>query len=634
MAATTCGDSTGRGDDSATAGPTSSPTGNTDTTMTVPTTTGVSDSDAGSVTDGLTSSTGPGDTSSSGGGTTGIDESCVDTPPPGFAGPSDPNCAAAPQVGVFQPILEWNVSTWATEPTSDQVLMSPVVASLDGDEVPDVAFITYIFGDHYGPGVLRAMSGDGAEEIFNVTGQGVCGHSGIAAGDIDGDGMVELVVTTLGGELKAFEHDGTPKWTSASYMLHCSTNAGIADFDADGVPEVYAAQVILNADGSERGILEHGSGSVAADIDEDGQQELVGGNAAYDGDGATIWWNMQPDGSAGVADFVGDGLPEIVVTTGGMMRLQDNQGAVLWTSMIPGGAGGAPTIADYDGDGEPEAGVAGSEFYVVFDTDGSVLWQAVISETASATGSIVYDFEGDGVADVIHADENRVWVFSGLDGAVKMEFPGHGSATQIESPVIVDVDGDGQVEIVFGNNQFYDANAPKGISVIGDEMMSWRPGRTIWNQYAYSITNVADDGTIPAMPPPNWTLHNNYRSGDVSPADGTAAPDVAIKASICQFMCSESDLQLWVNVGNEGASPLTAGAQVTVHGILDGQETLIDQQPFVEVLQPGEYATAIGFSIDGEPYESLLVRAVANEEECKLDNNEVGLDKPFCKPPG
>ncbi|MCY1054641.1 VCBS repeat-containing protein [Nannocystis sp. SCPEA4] len=635
-----CGDSGGRDDDSATGNGPSSTVTDATTSSTSPTTTtaGATDSEAGSASDSATvaptdgTTVGPDPT----GSTTGSDMTCVDTPPPGFAGPTDPACAAAPQVGTFQPVLEWNRGTWTTAPTSDQVLMSPIVASLDGDAVPDVAFITYIFGDHYGPGVLRAMSGDGQKEILNVEGQDVCGHSGLAAGDIDGDGQVELVVVTTAGAVKVFEHDGTPKWTSAVYGLHCSTSPGIADFDADGVPEVFAGAVILDADGNERGVGEHGNGlriSLAADIDEDGQQELVVGNAAYDGLGATRWFNMEADGIPGVADFAGDSKPEIVVSSAGTVRLQDNQGVVLWTATVPGGGGGAPTIADYDGDGEPETGVAGSEYYVVFDTDGSLMWQSVISETESATGSIVYDFEGDGIADVIHADENRVWVFSGVDGAVKLEFDGHGSATQLESPVVVDVDGDGQVEIVFGNNQFYDPAAPKGISVIGDEALSWRPGRQIWNQFQYSITNVADDGTIPAMPVYNWTAHNNYRSGDDSPPDGLAAPDVVLEASICQFLCQDTALQLWVNVGNAGASPLTAGATIEVYGDMGGQETLLASQPFLDVVQPGEYATAIGFDIDGAGYDGLVVRAVAGEEECKLDNNAVELPTPFCNPP-
>ena len=32
----------------------------------------------------------------------------------------------------------------------------------------------------------------------------------------------------------------------------------------------------------------------------------------------------------------------------------------------------------------------------------------------------------------------------------------------------------------------------------------------------YHITNVNDDGTIPAAPPPNWLSYNNFRSGDLS----------------------------------------------------------------------------------------------------------------------
>jgi hypothetical protein len=448
--------------------------------------------------------TGPG-TADTSGTTEPFDPTCVDTGPPAHPGPSDPTCAAQPQFGAFNPVLEWHRDTWAVEPTSVQILMTPIVASLDDDnadgmidtdDVPDVLFVTYAGGDNYGPGVLRAMSGDGTKEVLNVAGAEVCGHSGLAAGDIDGDGQVEIVAITVDFAVKVFEHDGTPKWKTPSYgidVVHCGAYPSIADLDADGTPEIVVGAVILNADGTERGVGDHGKGhyiSVPADIDEDGVQEVLAGNAAYDPDSATIWFNGEGDGFPGVANFTGDGMPEIAVSDGAVVRLQDNTGAVMWTTPVPDGGGGAPTIADYDGDGQPEIGVAGSEYYVVFDGDGSILWMKPISETASATGSIVYDFEGDGVADVIHADENRVWVFSGTDGSVKMEFSPHGSGTQFESPAVVDVDGDGQVEIVFGNNQYYGPTNPTGISVIGDMDKSWRPAREIWNQYSYNITNT------------------------------------------------------------------------------------------------------------------------------------------------
>jgi hypothetical protein len=109
---------------------------------------------------------------------------------------------------------------------------------------------------------------------------------------------------------------------------------------------------------------------------------------------------------------------------------------------------------------------------------------------------------------------------------------------------------------------------------------------------------------------------------------------VALEGFICQANCLEASLQLWVNVGNEGASPLTAGASIEVYGKTGAEEVLLVAQPFIEALEPGFYAEAIGFMVDGAGYDAIVVRAVANEEECKLDNNELTFEPPFCMPPG
>ena len=148
------------------------------------------------------------------------------------------------------------------------------------------------------------------------------------------------------------------------------------------------------------------------------------------------------------------------------------------------------------------------------------------------------------------------------------------------------------------------------------------------------ITNVNSNGSLPKIPEPNWKNHNNFRSGDLSPADGAAAPDLKLKASVCQFQCLEQSIQLWVNLGNEGASALTAGATISVYGVKADVETLITELPFIDILGAGKYAEALGFQIDGTDYEFLRVRATANEEECMLDNNQLELESPFCSPPG
>src|SRR5690606_10940990 len=87
--------------------------------------------------------------------------------------------------------------------------------------------------------------------------------------------------------------------------------------------------------------------------------------------------------------------------------------------------GGPPTVADFDDDGRPEIGVAGGYSYAVFDMNrpgedvpaGSVpadpgagqLFMRWSQETqdlsANASGSSVFDFQGDGAAEVIYADE-------------------------------------------------------------------------------------------------------------------------------------------------------------------------------------------------------------------------------------
>ena len=84
----------------------------------------------------------------------------------------------------------------------------------------------------------------------------------------------------------------------------------------------------------------------------------------------------------------------------------------------------------------------------------------------------------------------------------------------------------------------------------------------------HHIANVNDDGTIPANPLPNYKAYNSFRSGDLAPPDGTKVPDLTVKVpELCTLECVDNKLILWVHVGNEGASPLTAGGTLDVHGI-------------------------------------------------------------------
>jgi hypothetical protein len=654
------GDDAASGSDSATASATATATLSGTDTATA-SASGASDSatttaSSGTESDsaGVTSATttdGTGASASETAGSTTSDEIpyCGDDPPKGYMGAVNQDCENEPAIGMFDPVVEWQKTAWEVAPGYNQVMMAPIVADVNGDALPDILYVTYAGGGYLAAGVLRVISGDGQTEILSIADKGVLGSSGLAAADIDDDGMLEIAAVTGTSEVTVFEHDGTVKWTSpplAGHVVYPAMAApAIADLDGDGSPEVILGRAILNNDGSLRGAGMYGTGaptygsaSFAADIlNDDGIQEVVVGNALYDPEGNAYWYNQMPDGYPAVADFDLDGQAEIVVVSIGTVRLQDAAGIVLWDVTNPAGVGGPPTIADYDGDGLPEVGVAGSAGYVVFDTDGSILWQNPTQDASSAiTGSSVYDFEGDGIADVVYADEINLYVYSGVDGAVKLKYEPHDSGTLIEYPIVVDVDGDDQVEIVVGHNNLIGSSF--GLTVLGDMNGSWRPGRKMWNQHAYNITNINDDGTVWHDPDPhNWELYNNFRSGDLSAPDGLKAPDlVMLSPESCLNECSGADqVTIWVQLGNAGAVALTAGATIEIYGTSMGVESLVQEIPVDVVLEPGEYADAMSIDVNTAGLDELRVVAVPNEAECIVDPaNEIVLEAPFCTIPG
>jgi hypothetical protein len=637
-----------------------SETGSTSTTSS----TGSGDSDATSGTTGQVSGTTGGSGTTT--GDTGEDTStgggpdyCRDMPPPPDAVASN-ECEIPPKVGVFKPVVEWKKAAWAEQASSNCVFGPPVVAPLtddDGDgvfgsagDMPSIVVVTYVHAANFaqvGNGLLRVVSGDGMKELFTVAGQGLQGYSGAAVGDLDGDGAPEIVAHTAANTIKAFSRTGVLLWTSAAYPgeiaggVHSVTFPAIADMDGDGKAEVISGRVILNHDGSLRGkgalgvgSWGYGSASVPVDIDGDGIQEVIVGNAAYRPNGTTLWANGQPDGYPGIADFDGDGKPEIVVVGFGTVRLQGADGKVLWSVANASQGGGPPTIADFDGDGKPEIGVAGNTSYRMFDTDGKVLWSnPTVDTTSGFTGSSVYDFEGDGVADIVYADEQNLFVFAGNDGAMKLKYEPHNSASAVEYPVIADVDNDGQVEIVLGHNVWV-GGATTGITVLGDEDKSWRPGRKIWNQHAYSITNVDDHGGIPAKVDPNWKIYNNFRSGDLSPPDGLSAPDLVMVApDTCVNDCVDPDIaNLYVQLGNVGGVPLV-GAVIEVYGTSGGVEKLLFTQEVAGPLAAGVLQAAVAVATATTGLDEIRLVAVAKEAECVIDAaNELVFAPPFCAP--
>ena len=441
-------------------------------------------------------------------------------------------------VAAFNPQLEWSWTGSSVEPNALNVMMTPVVIDLTNDTIPEIVFgsTASTGGALVEVGYLRAIDGQSGTELFTVNSPDftINTASSIAAGDIDIDGMPEIIACdSTGARLIAFEHDGSFKWRSP-FLEGINWGApAIADINKDGIPEIIIGRQVLDNLGN---ILWTGTGgrgstssvgplSLVSNIDVDGNPEIIAGNTIYDATGVIKWSNNSlPDGTNAVGNFNSDPFAEIVLVSNGKVWLLDHTMSVIWGPVgIPGGgSGGPPTVADFDGDGEAEIGVAGAVRYTVFETNGSLKWAAVTQDNSSnRTGSSVFDFEGDGSAEVVYSDEISLKIYRGSDGAVLFETP-LSSCTWHEYPIVADVDGDDQAELIAVANNNCGYGSQRGIYVYGDIDEEWVSTRPVWNQHTYHITNVLIDGTIPQDEDINWLVPqlNNFRLNEFGQNEG------------------------------------------------------------------------------------------------------------------
>lgn len=530
------------------------------------------------------------------------------------------DCHAVEAFETFEPNeeVEWQWSGSTVNANFDQVIASPVVINLTDDnadgaidrfDVPDVVFYSMNDGQ-YDSGVTRALSGVDGGELWsqNTSTLRVYPNAHLAAGDVLDEYLgPEIVIITDDDRVALLEANGDEIWRTDAGQSLARGAPAIHDMNGDGNPEIIVGRIIFSSEGDILGTGTAGRGAnqdrgrmtFAVDIDDDGELEVIAGNAVYDINGDAEWTNGLDDGFPGVADFDGDGDPEIVVVFGGTVRLQDHEGNVVWgPNEIAGtGRGGPPTIADYDGDGLPEIGVANKGYYTVLDTDGSELWARATQDVSSGmTGSSVFDFNGDGAAEVVYADEVNLWVYQGNDGTVLLQEENHTSRTQLEYPVITDLDGDEHAEIVLGSNDYF-TDGWTGITVLGTtvDRGGWWKARRVWNQHAFFFTHVTEDGTVPATQDKPWLAHNSFRQNFPPDAwEGYPAADLtADPAGPCIGPDGDDDLRFAVQIGNVGAYTTAVDVEVALFATTATDEVLLGTGSVGGLLDAGMLSTTI-----------------------------------------
>jgi len=395
--------------------------------------------------------------------------------------------------------------------------------------------------------------------------------------------------------------------------------------------------------------------SNVADLNLDGKPEIIAGNTAYNADGTTFWWNKSvTDGYTAVGNLDDDPYPEIVLSTfvnvyphptSLRIYLLEHDGTIKWgpvylknlEGITTATQGGAPMIADFDGDGEPEIGIKGLNTYYILDKAGKVK-QTLAVPYAYANGDTggyfssptVFDLNGDGHPNVMFNSDGFFRIFDGKLGTLLFEEK-FGTSGIFQNVIVADVSGNGHAEIVVAGSDRIGTNASgDGLRVYRAKNNDWVGARRIWNQPSYHVTNINDDGSIPQYEAPSWLLNNTYRcqaATDPSTGSPYLASDLSASFVRVDMANYPGSVAITVRVGNGGAKPAAAGLRTAFYdGDPNNGGVLLGSALTTKSLASGEYEdVAVTWNTPGEGNHTIFIKADADNTlpECDKTNNSV-----------
>lgn len=543
---------------------------------------------------------------------------------------------------------------WTSEAETNTY--SPLVAGdMDRDGIPEV--VTY---ECEKPDLYIIDGATGATKVHIVGPTYWEGGTGVAIADLDHDGFGEIVITGNDLRLYCYEHDGTLKYTSTSLVgyhpRYHYTVPSIADMDHDGWAEIVIGNQVFN--GQTGALLAQGGAAVSAG--EHPARVAVGFSFC-----STVAMDVLPDNfcpdCAGLEIVAGNQVLSVNLLTGAVTPIVTAPAAYSdgFTSVVDFDQDGdldaivqgkknglntvycweieAPTVmreftllsnwqegasrvnvADLDGDGQLEISFVGHPWLYALDNDFKVLWRVSNLDASSITCSSVFDFCGDGSSDVIYRGQDFLQVIEGATGLVKWQDKCT-SATHIENPLVLDVDADGQTEIIIqcgtgpgkGSVVAYEAVGSPGIS-----------SRRVWNQHAYFNTNINDDLSVPRY------QQNPHIVGDSLQLNGFLnqyfnptfpSPDgvLSLKNSV---LCEIDSLVLTVELCNIGDNLMPPQTPVSAY---------IGNPQTTAALWAG--AVPIGFALLPDSCRTFTFRIprLANDSIFILLNDDHSIPPPF-----
>jgi len=351
-----------------------------------------------------------------------------------------------------------------------EIRSSPLVIDLDGDGDREI-----IFGDNNG--FIHIFNSDGSEvedDTFPYdTGSQVWGSA--AAADLDGDGLIEFVINSKSKHLYIFDKNGLKTDYFAGQYLMGTPAIGNLDDDSElevviggySVPATEQKILAVNVDGSDvEGFpLTLGekmkAGVALSDFNDNGKDDIVVGT---DSDNIYLIYD---DGTIEPAFpyLTGDKIqtePTIVDIVGGKVILagsNDNNfyainrdGTLRFSVQTGDKIQTSPSILGYNAETFIFFGSNDSLYSV--DLAGNDLLGWPIELNGNIVSSIVFsDLDGDGMAEVICATDEGELVAFHLDGSNYTYFPLTNEFPFSGSPMVTDLDNDGDLEILAGSGK-------------------------------------------------------------------------------------------------------------------------------------------------------------------------------------
>ncbi len=589
---------------------------------------------------------------------------------------------------ILNPLIawEWPGTQIINMPDYKYVMMAPTVANISDDnedgvvnlrDIPDVIFSTFKSNYYNTDGIIRVVDGKTGVEIANTSALSrVVPGWELAVGDIDNDGQNEIVgfkdISGTSGPhpLIAFRYNLTTGIMEEVWTVSGNSGAkaaAIADLDHDGKPEVVAQNHIINGEnGSVHCAFSGGTSTIpiVEDVNNDGFMDIISGQKIYSGNDCSLITNPDNGGNPGhvaMADLDLDGIPEIVTVSNNTINIYDLFLIPKIPSFVIGdptrGGGGPPTIANFDQNlSDLEIAVAGEDYYSVTKVEFDAvdpnpkawfLWKKLTEDHSSkSTGSSIFDFEGDGINEVLYADQCYFRIYNGEDGSERFKII-NSNGTLNEYPIVVDVDNDGKSEILVGSNNY--GNHPEcdwwgtaegqnmvgtnGIRVFESSNNSWVRTRRIWNQHTYHVTNINEDGSVPQYEEHNWESYNNYRVNIQGKGVFNAPNFIVERTEVERTDCPQLSFKIKIIVANIGSVSVNSGIPISIYKGFANQTNreLAGITTTTSILLPGQRETVYFNFIPENPEEirqfNILVsvddygNGIGEYSECNESDN-------------